>query len=136
MQESISAIDAALDSPEANIAADQQFHALLAHATQNPLFPLLLDALTDTLQETRRQMWRVPGSPQRGQRCHRQIFEAVAARDPGAARRAMLRHMAQVRRDCARAIKLVEAPLQPAGAWPDAAGGAPEDTITASGEAD
>lgn len=100
------AIEAALKAMEEAIAAngsaveeDIAFHRAIAEATGNPEFPRFLQFIGRHLIPRR----TVSGVPERmgGQRPylaliheeHRRIYDAIAARDPGAARQAMRRHL-------------------------------------------
>jgi GntR family transcriptional regulator, transcriptional repressor for pyruvate dehydrogenase complex len=84
------------DDPEAWVAADVRFHQLLARASGNSLVLFLIEALRATMEETIRIMHAQ--RPLRDQsatfRRHVAIHEAVAARDPIAARGAMEAHFA------------------------------------------
>lgn len=74
------------------VDADVQFHRVLAEATGNPLFPILLQSLEALLREFRRQAIEVRGV-RSGIKEHAAVLEAVRSRDPQAAREAMIRHM-------------------------------------------
>ena len=107
MQQAIDAMERDIHSPEEYIAADQTFHAALARATQNSMFPLLIDVIADLLQESRRVIFRqVPGAPARGQLWHCRIYEAVKNHDEVAAREAMRAHMQQVSEDAQASSQL------------------------------
>jgi len=99
MRQAIARMDASLDDAQAFIEADSDFHIALAEAAGNELLSLMLDTIVDLLHELRLRIFHVPGGPQRGQYYHRQILEAVLARDPEQARRSMRAHMQQVRED-------------------------------------
>lgn len=77
---------------ERQVAADVLFHRVLAEATGNPLFPILLQSLEDLLREFRRRAIEVR-SVRSGIKEHAAVLEAVRARDPQAAREAMVNHM-------------------------------------------
>lgn len=104
LRSAIEEMDASVDDAGAFIVADNRFHIALAVATGNVFVPRLLDSVVDLLQELRGHIFQVPGGPQRGQAHHRRILDAVAARDPVAARRAMLEHLQQVRDDGRQAV--------------------------------
>jgi len=74
--------------------ADVDFHRTLARAARNVVFEQVLAGLTDLLNFARREVMSVPWVPARALRDHVLIAEAVAARDPAAARAAMLEHVA------------------------------------------
>jgi GntR family transcriptional repressor for pyruvate dehydrogenase complex len=99
LRESVAAMDDALLDAEAFIEADLDFHLALAEATQNAIIPNLIDSIVDLLREQRMRIFHVEGGPERGQYHHKRILEAVAHRDPAAARTAMHTHLRQVRED-------------------------------------
>ena len=75
--------------PECDVA----FHAALARATHNELFPLLLDSMTDVMVKVRQMGFEVPGMPLRALKHHSAIYEQVKAGDPEGARQAMREHL-------------------------------------------
>ena len=77
---------------ERQVEADVQFHRVLAEATGNPLFPILLKSIEDLLREFRRHSIEARGV-QSGVDEHAAVLEAVKSHDPAAAREAMIRHM-------------------------------------------
>lgn len=101
MEQAIQFMDTNIDEPEAYIAADLAFHLALAKATQNRMFPLLVEVIVDILQESRRMIFRVPGAAERGQAWHRLILESVTRGDAATSRESMRMHMAQVAEDAA-----------------------------------
>jgi GntR family transcriptional repressor for pyruvate dehydrogenase complex len=82
------------DDPEAWVAADLRFHQLLARASGNSLVLFLIEALKATMEETIRVMHaqRRLRDQSATFRRHVAIQDAVAARDPLAARAAMEAH--------------------------------------------
>ncbi|HEX9014450.1 MAG TPA: FadR/GntR family transcriptional regulator [Chloroflexota bacterium] len=99
MKAAIDEMDLYRNSPDLYIKADQKFHVALADATQNGVLRLLIDSISGSLEETRRVIFQVDGSPARGQEYHRQLFDAVVRRDPAAARRIMREHLHQFETD-------------------------------------
>lgn len=79
-------------SLEAHLQADLEFHAALADATGNPLFRTVLAPLQQLLIESRRRTLGRCGS-ELAHRHHARILEAIGARDPEAAARAMREHI-------------------------------------------
>jgi GntR family transcriptional regulator, sialic acid-inducible nan operon repressor len=75
---------------------DVAFHYVLATITKNPIFTAVHDALVEWLTSQRTMSLRVPGAEESAHESHRQIYEAVAARDPVAAARAMDEHLKDV----------------------------------------
>ncbi len=75
---------------------DTAFHSLLTQSTKNKVFLRLNDAIVDSLRETRERSLNTPGRPQRSLAGHRAIVNALIARDPAAARRAMRKHLGAI----------------------------------------
>ncbi|MEA2781811.1 MAG: GntR family transcriptional regulator, sialic acid-inducible nan operon repressor [Rhodospirillaceae bacterium] len=75
---------------------DVAFHYVLVAITKNPIFTAVHDALVEWLTSQRTLSLRVPEAEQVAHDAHRRIFEAVAARDPEAAARAMDEHLKSV----------------------------------------
>ncbi|HEV2581703.1 MAG TPA: FadR/GntR family transcriptional regulator [Ktedonobacteraceae bacterium] len=99
MQEAVDIMDASLGNVDAFIDADNSFHQALAKGTQNVLILALVDSIVNLLSEQRKQIFSVPGGPERGQMHHKQILDAVRLGDAQAAREAMRAHLEQVRTD-------------------------------------
>lgn len=98
LQSAVEVMDRSLTDPEAYVAADQEFHGVLAEATGNNLFIALAGVFVDLEQDARKLMFRVPEAPKRGQRYHREILACVAAGDGEGARATMLEHLRDVER--------------------------------------
>jgi GntR family transcriptional repressor for pyruvate dehydrogenase complex len=73
--------------------ADVRFHAALADASHNPLYPVILGSMADLLIELRVAVAGLPGRVEGAEFHHRAVLDAVIARDAAAARRAMREHM-------------------------------------------
>lgn len=80
------------------IEADVRFHRILAEATGNPVFVLLLETLADFLRESRQRTLAYSGVEQ-ALVGHRAILEAVRSCDPAKAREAMQNHLRLAARD-------------------------------------
>lgn len=72
---------------------DLEFHRKLAEMTHNPLFVVLLDAISDVLLEIRVEALMIPNQAKEGLEFHRKILTQVAARNPAGARFAMQEHL-------------------------------------------
>jgi GntR family transcriptional regulator, transcriptional repressor for pyruvate dehydrogenase complex len=91
--------DLATASPlEGRIAADVRFHRILAEATGNPVFVLLLETLAEFLRESRQKTLAYSGVEE-ALVGHRAIFEAVRKCDSAKAREAMQEHLMLAARD-------------------------------------
>jgi GntR family transcriptional repressor for pyruvate dehydrogenase complex len=86
---------ASAGDPDTWARADVAFHARLADATHNLLFPVLLGAMAEVLMELRRTAARLPETQATAQRYHEDVYAAIAKSSPAASRKAMLRHMAE-----------------------------------------
>jgi GntR family transcriptional repressor for pyruvate dehydrogenase complex len=84
---------AAADDIEAASAADVEFHRLLAQATYNRLFIVMIDSIGDILLSIRKATLGISGRMRGGVKYHRAIYERVAAHDPEGAREAMRVHL-------------------------------------------
>jgi DNA-binding FadR family transcriptional regulator len=87
----------AVGSEEA-ILADMEFHRAIARASCNEVAMLVLHSLSDLLQDSLTQGYdRV--TPKTAVAQHAEILEAIAARNPEAAAKTMLKHLITARRD-------------------------------------
>jgi GntR family transcriptional repressor for pyruvate dehydrogenase complex len=99
MSNAVDVMEGALDKVDVFVESDLDFHLALAHATQNPIIPILMDSIIDLLREQRKRIGLVKGGLPRGQYHHKKILEAVTHHDSEAARKAMQLHLQQVRED-------------------------------------
>jgi GntR family transcriptional regulator, transcriptional repressor for pyruvate dehydrogenase complex len=81
-------------SPKTHVEADMQFHAMLAEATGNPLFQIILAPIQELLIESRRRTLGRYGTMLAFEH-HAVILDAVRNRDEDAAREAMRTHIEQ-----------------------------------------
>jgi GntR family transcriptional repressor for pyruvate dehydrogenase complex len=86
-----------IDDFEAAAVADLAFHDLIARATQNDLFAVILGSIANALIEVRRETL-AGGSGKTTIADHQRILEAIEAGDPDAARAAMADHLKGVHR--------------------------------------
>ena len=96
--EAFQSMDRNLDNPDGYIEADLDFHLALAEAAGNPLILSLLDSIVSLLREERIRLFQIKGAPERSQRHHKRILEAIERRDPEGAREAMRAHLQEVRK--------------------------------------
>lgn len=73
--------------------ADSAFHSMLAQAAKNKVILRLNDSIMDSLRETRERSLHTDGRPTRSLAGHQKILEAIRAKNPAGARRAMLEHL-------------------------------------------
>jgi GntR family transcriptional regulator, transcriptional repressor for pyruvate dehydrogenase complex len=88
-----------VDQPEANVAADLDFHLALARATHNRILLTVLQPLIEPIHECMLRGTHVPTAARRAVSDHEEIAEAVRARAPREARAAMRRHMQTTREE-------------------------------------
>ena len=90
---------------------DVRFHLLLAEASQNPFFPVLLDTITDLLHKQAWLATGLAGASENALKHHRNIFAAIEQRDSEAARDAMSAHLASAWDYLLRAVKDPDKPI-------------------------
>lgn len=97
LRRALKAIDTAVAAGRDGVDEDLAFHRLIGEATGNPQFRLLLGFLSQYLREgmriTRGNEARRTDFMQAVQLEHHAMVEAIAARDPAAARRCALEHI-------------------------------------------
>lgn len=84
------------DTVEDHVEHDTAFHLIIARATQNPVLLIVLSSVSELLRESRRHTFAVPNELAKARDWHHIIYNAIASRDPAAARQAMLMHLDQV----------------------------------------
>ncbi len=92
MQNSIDALDKSRRLQD-RIKADAAFHRALAEATGNPIFTLLLDAMSELLHEQRSRTLKGSGTA-RAVRDHQAILTCITSGDDDASIQAMQQHLA------------------------------------------
>lgn len=106
LSDALAGLTRAADEDEM-LAADVEFHRIIAAASQNPLFGLMLDGLTPLLLESRRVVWQAyvagGGGLDQAIERHVAIRDAVADRDTVRARSAMAADLNDTRVSLARA---------------------------------
>lgn len=85
------------ESPDEYIETDLLFHTILAKATHNAIFLLLLHPLMDLLRRSRSKAISAPGAMKKSFVGHQAIYECVEAGDSAGAREAMRAHLKEVR---------------------------------------
>lgn len=105
MQQAVIEMEGALDDADTFVEADLEFHLALADATQNNLISILINSIIDILREQRKRISLVDGGLKRGQYHHKRILGAVERNDPDAARKAMITHLRQVRKDSETSLR-------------------------------
>jgi len=93
MEAQLRLMEAEAGHPEAWAEADVAFHAAIAEATHNPLYPMLLGSIADMLIEVRRSGATLPDTARKAYQHHVAIHERIRAADRGGARQAMQEHL-------------------------------------------
>lgn len=83
----------ALSTPDSFLSRDMAFHREIARATENPIFPAIVEAMFGWLGEFYSHLVRAPGAENLTIEEHARILEAIKARDPPAAGQAMHDHL-------------------------------------------
>jgi len=91
---------------EAFVSWDMEFHLLLAQATHNELFTLLLDSVTEAMRQLRELAFDITGAPTRAYKYHHAILEQVKIGDRKGARQAMREHLAEAEVSLKQAMAL------------------------------
>ncbi len=101
MEEALEQMADGADGPDVAllVQADLMFHDALMRCAENGVLRDLAGTLGQQLIPERAALWDVPGRPERSLHEHRQISEAVRAKDPRAARLAVRQHIGSVQRD-------------------------------------
>jgi len=76
--------------------SDVAFHFAVATIPRNPIYVALHEAIVEWLVDQRSVSLRRAGTDRLAFQSHREIFEAIEARDPAAANRAMRRHLDEI----------------------------------------
>jgi GntR family transcriptional repressor for pyruvate dehydrogenase complex len=97
LQNALSLMEEARSSGREYVEVDLLFHAMLARATRNHVFLLLLEPLVDLLRQGRLLAIQAPGGIRKSCRGHYEIYQCVLTRDPKGARAAMREHLSEVR---------------------------------------
>jgi GntR family transcriptional regulator, sialic acid-inducible nan operon repressor len=94
----LAANEAALGDRARFISTDIEFHLAIAKVMHNPIVIALHDAISAWLRQQRAVSLTMSGQEETAYRAHVAIYEAVAARDPDEAERAMREHLEQLER--------------------------------------
>ncbi|PKO13466.1 MAG: hypothetical protein CVU39_18855 [Chloroflexi bacterium HGW-Chloroflexi-10] len=103
LQQTIDLMDRSLvgiDPIDEFLNADHKFHNLLAEATGNPIIVMIIKSLGEFMRNQQRFMtFNVVGGPQKSQKNHKSILEAIKMHNPDAAKNTMQEHIQQVYHD-------------------------------------
>lgn len=83
--------------------ADLRFHLAIAEAARNSVLARLMHTVSDTMRQalktSRQRLYTTPGNPEKLFAQHNQIYEAIKAREPRAARKAICQHLRFVEKE-------------------------------------
>ena len=99
MDDALTARERGLGAGKHDVAGDLAFHTQLAELTGNPVLTSVMRHLSELWLRSREKTGRRPTSPHKALQFHRQILQAVRRRQPTAARRALRRHLDDMRAD-------------------------------------
>lgn len=97
LAEEVSGMFASVDNPDVFLAHDIRFHRAVAAAAGNPVLASLVGMVSRLFFEARRRPNRTPEQLREMAIVHRNIYQAVRARDPERARREMGSHLPRYR---------------------------------------
>jgi len=81
---------------QAFLQTDLELHEKIAAASKNPILIRFMAAISQLGIASRRRTVDIPGVPEQVLKDHRAIVEALKARDPQAARQALLQHLKNI----------------------------------------
>jgi len=87
---------ATVEDEEAFMRADLELHSLIARAASNSILWHVIGSISGMGIASRRRTNPLPGLREQSAEDHREIVDAIEARDPAAAAAAMLRHLENV----------------------------------------
>lgn len=85
-----------IDRGDYETDVDRNFHYIMARAARNKALLRITDNIIDLLAESRDQYLQVEGRPQKSILRHREVLEAIRARDPERAEKCMLEHLVDI----------------------------------------
>jgi GntR family transcriptional repressor for pyruvate dehydrogenase complex len=97
-------VDSAHD-PELFLFADLELHTLIATIARNPILIRFIESIHQLGLASRRRTGRLDGVIEQSMSDHHHIIETLKARDPQAAREAMLAHLGNVEEKLKRLVE-------------------------------
>ncbi len=98
------------DDVEAKVAADEEFHAIILKASRNSGLRVFYETFIPSLRAYRARVFSPPADPLLALPHHREILDAVVARDAGRAGHAMRDHIDHSRLDVQRLAEFADNP--------------------------
>lgn len=84
---------------------DNEFHICVAEATQNPIFVLIMNLIADLLVKSREATLNIPGEPEKTLDDHKEIYQAIACKNPEKASTLMKEHIFKGKKNIIRLVK-------------------------------
>ena len=81
---------------ESGTDVDKSFHYIMARAAKNKAILRITDNVMDLLAESREQYLQVEGRPEKSILRHREVLDAIRARDPERAEESMRAHLVDI----------------------------------------
>lgn len=97
------------DDHQAFLETDLELHERITEAARNPILSRFMASISRLGRASRSRTVEIPGVRQRSLKDHQAIVKALKARDPEAARQAMLQHLNNVEKEL-RKLTLSEEP--------------------------
>ncbi|MBX3058149.1 MAG: FadR family transcriptional regulator [Anaerolineae bacterium] len=97
-----------MHDPELFLLADLELHTQITRAARNPILLRLMESIHQLGLASRRRTGHLPGVTEQSTADHQRIVDALANRDPVAARAAMLAHLENVEEKLKRLAEMNE----------------------------
>lgn len=94
MRQAVDAMDASVAEGGDGVVGDRHFHRAIAEAAHNPMLNQLFGQLADAVDRTSEASLTQSGRPAISVRAHREILEAIVAKDEALAAELMRKHIA------------------------------------------
>jgi GntR family transcriptional repressor for pyruvate dehydrogenase complex len=99
MSEEVTGMFAAIDDPQTFLVHDIRFHRAVAAASGNPILASIVDMVSTLFYEQRRRTANLARNPRSVAEMHRQIYQAIRARDRTRAEALMFEHLLRAERE-------------------------------------
>lgn len=93
------------NNPASFAEKDLEFHVMLARASGNPLFEIVLKSLTDVLLQLIYIGSELPGTASEACDCHREVIDAIKSHDSDKAAETMVNHLKQSERVSVKGLR-------------------------------
>jgi GntR family transcriptional repressor for pyruvate dehydrogenase complex len=99
MSEEVTGMFASIDDPQGFLVHDIRFHRAVAKACANPILASLVEMVSALFYEERRKTAELSADPRSVAQMHRQIYQAIRARDRARAQALMFEHLTRAERE-------------------------------------